>query len=243
MSKGKYKFVRGKHPFVTLGELRHNTKLLLEEKGDWTGPRYEGSTTLQLVEKFCPKNEPILELGPIWGKFTEWLQGKGYQDIRVLDLVDMRRWGDKEKQTFHEINLNTERFPYDDNTFGGAVAWGILEHLENPHHFIRETHRTLKDGKILLLSMPNVLHLKSRLKFLLTGIFPRWNVKDNHSALFPRGLFEKSFLRYFDLVDVIYTHPNWNLYSNEDAWYLPANEWFGNYVVYVLRKKKFEPYA
>lgn len=243
MNIQKYRYIRGRHPYVTVEELRRNPALLLEPRGDWAGPRFEGSTTKSLVEKFCPKEQPILECGPIWGKFLEWLQERGYCNVHALDFVDMIRWGDRGRLTFHGIDFNRETFPYPDNFFGGICAWGILEHLENPHHFIRESHRVLQEGKYLLLSMPNVLHVKSRLKFLFDGVFPRWNVKDNHTAVFPRGLFEKAFLRHFDLERVLYTHPNWNLYSHTDAWYLPKNEWFGNYVVYVLKKKRFEPFA
>src|SRR5581483_8562368 len=136
-----FTLIRGRHPFVTVAELRRNPSLLVEPKGDWAGPRFEGSTATQLIERYCPKDEAILECGPIWGKSTEWLQERGYRDIRVLDFADMLRWGDRSRMQFGVIDFNTERMPYPDGSIGSAVAWGICEHLENPHHFIRELNR------------------------------------------------------------------------------------------------------
>ncbi len=244
MSKEKYKLIRGRHPFVTVAEMRAHPELEFPTTPkDEGGARFEGSTTPQVVEPWCAKDEPILELGPVYGNFTKWLQDHSYTDVHTLDFVDFLYYPDKRTVTAHEIDFNTERFPYRDGMFGSICAWGIMEHLENPHHVIREAHRALRDDGIFLVSMPNILHLKSRLRLLRDGLFPRWNVKDNHIAVFPRGIFEKSFLRHFTLEDIVYTKPNWDLYSNRTSGILPANEWFGNYVVYVLRKKHFEPYA
>lgn len=244
MSKEKYRLVRGRHPFVTVEEMRRDPALQFPvEPSERGGARFEGSTTPELVEPSCPKDAPVLELGPVYGHFTAWLLDHGYTDVHTLDFVDMLSAADRARVTARAIDPNVEPFPYANGFFGSGTAWGFMEHLENPHHVIREAHRVLADGGVWLVSLPNVLHLKSRLKLLRDGIFPRWNVKDNHIALFPHGVFEKSFLRHFDLVEVRYTRPNWNLYDNTPSRWLPANEWFGNYVVYVLRKKPFVPYA
>jgi|GEM_PF-883572 len=235
--------MRPKHPYVTIEELRRDHSLLVSEMPGRADPRFSGSTDTTIAERYCPKDEPILECGPIFGAFTKWLQEAGYREIHALDFADMLTMPDRGKLTFHEINFNTERFPYEEGFFSSVCAWGIIEHLENPYHFIRELHRVLKSDGVLILAIPNVLHIVSRLKFLKNGYFPRWNKKDNHTFIMPRGIFEKAFLRHFDVLETKYIRPNLNLYSNTPRWYLPANEWFGNYAVYVLKKKPFESYA
>lgn len=234
MKREPFKLIWGRDPFVTVAEMR------LRHSAGGDG-RIGGSTTPEIVPEFCPKEKPILEIGPEKGAFTKWLKDNGYRSIYTLDLVDTLK--DKSGITSHIGDLNVDRYPYTDGFFGSAISWGVIEHLENPHHFIREAHRIVEQDGIFIVAIPNVLHLKSRLHLLVHGFFQRWNVKDNHVALFPHGVFEKSFLRYFDLVKVLYTKPSWDLYTQSGVWYLPKNVWFGNYVVYVLRKKKFVPFS
>jgi SAM-dependent methyltransferase len=191
----------------------------------------------ELALEYFSKDGPVLECGPIFGSFTEYLQKHGFTDIHVLDFVNLLRFPDPKKLTFHEIDFNMELIPYNNSFFNGAAAWGIGEHLENPFHFIREVHRVLKPSGIFLFSVPNVFHIVSRLLFLKKGMFPRWNESNNHISILPRGVFEKTVLRYFDLVDTRYVKPSVELRFFRRFSY-PANQCFGNYVVYVLRARK-----
>ena len=236
--------------YLTVEEMRRLRLQTTERPAVGGGTRFQGSTTPDLALDIFPRGGAILECGPHFGMFTKFLQEHGFGNLHALDVVDVLHFPDRSGLTFHEIDFNTERMPYPDNYFDGVTAWGIIEHMENPYHFMREVHRVLKPGAVLLLSLPNVLHLMSRLRFLATGVFPRWNERTNHIFVLPRGVFEKTFLRYFDLAETRFTQPG-NLTVNRayvrvgrvygvlDAIFrrCPANEWFGNYVVYVLKKK------
>jgi len=236
--------------YLTVEEMRRFRLQTEERPSETGGTRFQGSTTPDLALQLLPRDGVILECGPHFGMFTKFLQEHGFQNIHALDVVDVLHFSDRRRVTFHEIDFNTERMPYPDNYFDGITAWGIIEHMENPYHFLREAHRVLKPGAPLLLSLPNVLHVMSRIWFLRTGVFPRWNERTNHIFVLPRGVFEKTVLRYFDLAATRFTQPG-NLTMNRkyvkvglgyrllDFIFqcLPANEWFGNYVVYVLRKK------
>jgi len=95
----------------------------------------------------------------------------------------------------------------------------------------------MKDDGVFIYALPNVFHIVSRLLFLKQGNFPRW-VGNNHISVLPKAVFEKTFLRFFDLVEVRYTKPGIQyLFFKIFNKFLPANQWFGNYVVYVLKKK------
>jgi SAM-dependent methyltransferase len=61
------------------------------------------------------------------------------------------------------------RLPYDDRAFDYITCIEGLEHIENPNQAIREFARLLKPGGHLIVSIPNVLNIEERLKWLLHG--------------------------------------------------------------------------
>lgn len=241
------------YPYLTVQEMRERRDLVEGLPSRGGGTRFEGSTVPELALRYFRRDGKILECGSVFGAFTKFMQAEGYKDYHVLDFVDMLHFPDKKKLTFQEIDFNTERMPYPDKFFDGVAAWGVAEHMENPFHFAREVWRVMKPGGVFLFSLPNVHHLSSRLAFLGTGVLPRWNLKSNHITLLPRGVIEKTIFRYFDLEKTVYTKPGTittrkpklalrRFFDNLSAKVLPANELFGNYVAYVLRRKeKYDP--
>src|SRR3989304_548801 len=73
-------------------------------------------------------------------------------------------------RNFQRADLN-EPLAYDDDVFDYVACMEGLEHIENTHHTLREFYRILKKDGILLISTPNPLNIKSRLRFLLFGTF------------------------------------------------------------------------
>lgn len=61
--------------------------------------------------------------------------------------------------------------PYPAETFDRALCLDVLEHLsyEEQPCALAELHRVLKPGGHLLVSVPNLAHLQSRIHFLLLG--------------------------------------------------------------------------
>ena len=61
--------------------------------------------------------------------------------------------------------------PYDDGTFTHALCLDVLEHLsfEDQPRALAELHRVLRPGGELLVTVPNLAHLQSRVHFLLMG--------------------------------------------------------------------------
>lgn len=80
-----------------------------------------------------------------------------YPEIFMLDSVEMRKG-----------NLDG-RLPYDDDEFETAVCVEGLEHIENPANAIREFARILAPGGLFIVSVPNIMNIEERLKWLLGG--------------------------------------------------------------------------
>jgi len=74
-------------------------------------------------------------------------------------------------QAVEIVDLNREPLPYPDNRFALVTCAETIEHLERYRETIREIYRVLKPGGIAVLSTPNILNFRSRLRYLSFG-FP-----------------------------------------------------------------------
>jgi ubiquinone/menaquinone biosynthesis C-methylase UbiE len=61
------------------------------------------------------------------------------------------------------------KLPYEDSSFDYITCIEGLEHIENPQQAIREFSRVLKAGGHLIVSIPNILNIEERCKWLLHG--------------------------------------------------------------------------
>jgi ubiquinone/menaquinone biosynthesis C-methylase UbiE len=80
-----------------------------------------------------------------------------YPEIFKLDGVEIRSG-----------NLDS-RLAYDDDTFDCVVCVEGLEHIGNPGNAIAEFSRILKAGGRLVVSVPNIMNVEERLKWLFSG--------------------------------------------------------------------------
>jgi SAM-dependent methyltransferase len=79
--------------------------------------------------------------------------------------------------------------PYADATFDRAMCLDVLEHLsfDDQPRALAELHRVVKPGGELLVSVPNLAHLQSRVHFLLTGRLIRTASEHKHPGDRPAG--------------------------------------------------------
>lgn len=76
-------------------------------------------------------------------------------------------------QKVDTCDLNTDPLPYADNSFDLVTFTEVIEHVEHHQDVLREIHRVLKDDGYLIVTTPNILNIKSRLRFLFFGF---WNL-------------------------------------------------------------------
>ncbi len=239
----------GRFPFVRIDELRRNHALIDTPDGrDWD-PRWNKGTVQDLALKYFPNKEGTLaDHGALYGRFLRFMQQQGYKNLYALDFFDGTTEADRASlKGIHEVDYWSEPIPYPENFFDYATGWGFPEHLENPHFFAREVHRTLKPSGIFICSFPNVEALATRLVLLKTGELRNYEAHNNHIMPYFPGIFAKTFLRYFDIVEKTYMRPHLSLQPyglfKLISRYLPNNKWFGDHTVMVLRKKPFVPYT
>ena len=69
------------------------------------------------------------------------------------------------------VDLNRQPLPYTDNRFALVTCIETIEHLENYREVIREIYRVLQPGGVAVFSTPNILNLRSRLRYLSSGFY------------------------------------------------------------------------
>lgn len=65
-------------------------------------------------------------------------------------------------------NLDS-RLPYDDKTFDHIICVEGLEHIQNPTNAISEFSRLIRSGGQLIVSVPNIMNIEERFKWLVNG--------------------------------------------------------------------------
>jgi SAM-dependent methyltransferase len=84
-----------------------------------------------------------------------------------VDAIDLKLPKDPAIRTFH-ANLD-ERWPLRDAYYDVVISTAVIEHMENPYHFMREISRVLKPRGIAIVSTHNIDQYWSKLHFLLTN--------------------------------------------------------------------------
>jgi ubiquinone/menaquinone biosynthesis C-methylase UbiE len=71
----------------------------------------------------------------------------------------------------HTVDLNRDPLPYSDNRFALVTCIETVEHLENFREVVRGIYRVLQPGGVAVFSTPNILNLRSRLRYLSSGFY------------------------------------------------------------------------
>jgi len=74
---------------------------------------------------------------------------------------------------YQQMDLN-EPLPFPDESFDVVVSNEGLQYIRRPYDLIHEFGRVLRPGGVLVLTMPNLLHVLSRYRFLTHGNYPAY---------------------------------------------------------------------
>jgi len=114
-----------------------------------------------------PKGK-VLDLGCGDGDYAKRLKDLGF-DVIAGD-IDIVRFKYKNEIEFKHCDI-TKEMPFSANHFDYVLLMEVVEHLRNPYVVMPEINRIIKTNGSLVMSTPNILNLKSRLRFLFEGAY------------------------------------------------------------------------
>ena len=118
--------------------------------------------------------ERILAAGPK-GRLLDVPAGEGALALRLREMGFDVACCDLYPQIFKADGMDIragnldKTLPYDDSEFDHVVCVEGLEHIENPANAIREFARVLRPNGSLVISVPNIMNIEERLKWLFAG--------------------------------------------------------------------------
>ena len=114
------------------------------------------------------------------------LKGKGISLADTLHACEIKpEYFEYKGVECKEIGTGTT-LPFEDNSMSLIYAIEVVEHTLSPYNLFEEAFRVLKKGGVLIFSVPNILHMQSRIKFLLTGsgeLYPPPSVDPTNAGL------------------------------------------------------------
>lgn len=119
-----------------------------------------------LVSATIPKGSKVLDAACAQGKLALKLSALGF----VVHACDYVAGNFKADLPFTQVDLN-EPFAHKLGTFDCITACAIIEHLENPRHFLRELKKVLRPRGTLILTTPNPDSTVSKALYLAFGHF------------------------------------------------------------------------
>jgi 2-polyprenyl-3-methyl-5-hydroxy-6-metoxy-1,4-benzoquinol methylase len=162
-----------------------------------------------------PKGTRVLDAPCGDGEVSIQLAKSGFE-ISGMDIADDLSIEARAvlNSRFRVGDLNAT-IPWPDARFDVVVCIEGIEHLENAFAFAREVHRVCRPGGYFILSTPNTIGIRSRVRFFGSGFYlsdPRPLNEEGRHPLHHIGLKTFSELHYilrtsgFEIVDVTATH-------------------------------------
>jgi 2-polyprenyl-3-methyl-5-hydroxy-6-metoxy-1,4-benzoquinol methylase len=103
----------------------------------------------------------VLDVGCATGALIASLRDKGWR-VTGVEISPSAEYARKEKNLdVRDIPLEDVKF--EDESFDTVLASHLIEHLNDPRSFLKETHRILKKEGRVFISTPNISGMQARL--------------------------------------------------------------------------------
>ena len=153
-------------------------------------PDYERA--LAALNEFCPKRGRLLEIGSYLGLLLERCQKTGWE-VTGLEPFSVAANYARKKYGFNIVEAVLPEAKFPESSFDAVLMLHVVEHMPDPALNVREIHRILKPGGMLVVETPRF----DSLMFKLLGKRER-SINNCHGHIYffsvptLRGLLEKN---------------------------------------------------
>lgn len=133
-----------------------------------------------VVARQVPKGARVLDMGAGQGALAKRLQDAGF-DVHAVDVAvdDFEAQGVPFEALDFDDPAAVESFlAQHEGSFDAVLGIEVIEHVENQWSYVRQLHRLLKPGGVMLITTPNVTSWLSRATFLFRGRFHQFADED-----------------------------------------------------------------
>jgi 2-polyprenyl-3-methyl-5-hydroxy-6-metoxy-1,4-benzoquinol methylase len=231
------------------GPLENSLRIGVQDQGFTNDPVYRLAERT-IIKWNLPYAATILDLGGGRGNFTKTLMD--YFHFECVHFIDFASLTQSEEATYFVPLIQSERvicktgdlneaLPYPDATFDAVISLEVIEHLENPRHFVREIARILKVSGRCLITTPNQTSLSSKLCLLLRDQFQQFQdscYPAHITALLPIDLQRISTEAGLAFKTISYTDDGRIPGTNKRWQVIPflTGKWFSDNVAIVIEK-------
>jgi ubiquinone/menaquinone biosynthesis C-methylase UbiE len=126
----------------------------LEDWYWWFVARREAA--LRFTEEFHPHRQPlrVLDAGCGTGALLDRLESRPGAEVYGLDFSGQALAYTRQRGHGHLVQGDLTRLPFPDGTFDVITALDVVEHIREDERALREVHRVLRPGGVLLVSVP-----------------------------------------------------------------------------------------
>jgi methionine biosynthesis protein MetW len=118
--------------------------------------------------KFFGKGETVLDVGCGPGYLAEYLAAqKGCTVVGVEQDPRLAEIARRVCSRVHEVNLETEGLRNIEGKFTAIFFGDVIEHVRNAQELLQQASDLLEVGGRVIVSTPNFVHIKNRLRVLL----------------------------------------------------------------------------
>jgi SAM-dependent methyltransferase len=122
--------------------------------------KFRYKVTLSLLKTVIKRDSSVIEIGSNDASFRESFDAKSWFTLDKFGKPDI----------VIDINDLNVHIPFESQSCDVIICTEVLEHLTSGTPFVREMARVLKTSGSAIISVPNIVSIKSRVKVFFGGV-------------------------------------------------------------------------